>query len=346
MSFARGQGKRAILAAAIERSGGWRLLEDWAARPGLAVLNYHRIANPTTDPLYRPIISATPDEFEAQMTLLKTRFDLIDHDELLRMACSGFSSVRPRILVTFDDAYLDQFEHAAPVLRRLGIPAILFVPTGFVERPRLPWWDAVSWCLRQTRESHLEFTYPEAIVFQADPTQGHEAAIPVWIARLFSARPFDENRLNDELERVTKVDPQPHAIVNRLFMTFGDLREWVDAGLAIGSHTHHHPRLTDLDHERQRWELAESQRQLLKVLETPVRTLAYPFGTSDAVNQNLKALAKEQGYQAAFAFEGGVNRPETTDRWAIRRFGVGHADTTAMVRGRVASLFAFDRTFI
>jgi len=346
MSSVSGLGKRARLAAAIEKLGGWRFLEHCAARPGLAVLNYHRIAHPATDPLYRPIISATPQEFEAQMILLKAQFEIIGHDELVDMVVGGVRVKRPRILITFDDAYFDQFEHAAPVLRRLGIPAILFVPTGFLERPRLPWWDAVSWCLRQTRKDRLEFTYPVAIGFQADPACGYEAAIPVWIARLLAARPFDEDRLNDELERQTQVDPQPSAIVERLFMRVDHLRGWVDAGLAVGSHTYHHPRLTDLEPQQRHWELIESQRWLARVLGTPIPTLAYPFGTSDAVDEPTKAMARACGYQAAFAFEGGVNRPQTLDRWAIRRFGVGHADTTSMIRGRLASLLAFGRTVV
>jgi peptidoglycan/xylan/chitin deacetylase (PgdA/CDA1 family) len=34
--------------------------------------------------------------------------------------------------VTFDDGYLDNFEHAAPILRRHAIPAAFFVSTGIV----------------------------------------------------------------------------------------------------------------------------------------------------------------------------------------------------------------------
>jgi hypothetical protein len=46
------------------------------------------------------------------------------------------------VLLTFDDAYRDFAEHAWPVLRSHGLPAVLFVPTAFPGDPeRSFWWD-------------------------------------------------------------------------------------------------------------------------------------------------------------------------------------------------------------
>jgi peptidoglycan/xylan/chitin deacetylase (PgdA/CDA1 family) len=44
------------------------------------------------------------------------------------------------VLVTFDDAYVDTYEIAAPVLRDLKVPAAVFVPTAFVGKTSS--WDA------------------------------------------------------------------------------------------------------------------------------------------------------------------------------------------------------------
>lgn len=43
--------------------------------------------------------------------------------------------------ITFDDGYRDNFENAAPILERFGLPATFFVATGFIGSDDVAWWD-------------------------------------------------------------------------------------------------------------------------------------------------------------------------------------------------------------
>lgn len=56
-------------------------------------------------------------------------------DQLGREQCGGTLSI------TFDDGYLDNFENAAPILERFGLPATFFVATGFIGTDHVAWWD-------------------------------------------------------------------------------------------------------------------------------------------------------------------------------------------------------------
>jgi peptidoglycan/xylan/chitin deacetylase (PgdA/CDA1 family) len=47
-------------------------------------------------------------------------------------------------------------EVAAPILRDCGVPATFFLPTSFLESPRLPWWDKVACIIKQSRVRRLE----------------------------------------------------------------------------------------------------------------------------------------------------------------------------------------------
>jgi peptidoglycan/xylan/chitin deacetylase (PgdA/CDA1 family) len=81
-------------------------------------------------------------------------------------------------------------------------------------------------------------------------------------------------------------------------MRWDDLRELVERGVEVGSHTCTHPHLPDLDDADLRRELVESREQLEDELGRPCRYVAYPFGEADA---RVAAAAAAAGYDAAFA---------------------------------------------
>ena len=144
--------KREFLARAFGRLGLLGLLEQTIARrrPGLVVLTYHRIAEPGINLFYDPVISATPESFRAQVEWLHNRVRLITLDELIDQVESGSPWGEPVMLLTFDDGYRDNFDLAVPILRERQVPATFFIPSAFLESPRLPWWDHVAYVIKQT----------------------------------------------------------------------------------------------------------------------------------------------------------------------------------------------------
>ena len=103
----------------------------WFVRRGLRVLMYHKVSRDTADEH-----TVTPEQLAAQLGWLRAEgFQFVRAADLL----SGGALPRWPVLVTFDDAYLDTFELARPVLRELGVPAVVFVPTSFIGRTNV--WD-------------------------------------------------------------------------------------------------------------------------------------------------------------------------------------------------------------
>lgn len=46
-----------------------------------------------------------------------------------------------KVAITFDDGYRDNYEYAAPVLKRIGLPATFFVVTDYIGSDVVAWWD-------------------------------------------------------------------------------------------------------------------------------------------------------------------------------------------------------------
>lgn len=98
--------------------------------PGLCVLAYHLVGAGTTTHIDLPL-----KVFKQQLCGLSEKYgagvggDLADAWD----AGSGPTDKGCRVVVTFDDAYLNFYSTVFPLLVESEVPAILYVPTGFVD---------------------------------------------------------------------------------------------------------------------------------------------------------------------------------------------------------------------
>jgi peptidoglycan/xylan/chitin deacetylase (PgdA/CDA1 family) len=99
----------------------------------LRVLMYHKVNDLPGNPLSVPV--ALFDEQMAQLRELG--YTVVSLEDVLAHYGGGHELPRRSVLITFDDGYRDNLEHAAPVLERHGYPAVLFVPIAYLD-DRLP----------------------------------------------------------------------------------------------------------------------------------------------------------------------------------------------------------------
>lgn len=103
-------------------------------------------------------------DFDAYCAFFARAFRVVALSEFVGRLERG-DSVAGLLAITFDDGYRDNFEDAAPVLRRHGLEATFFVTSSFPESQVVPWWDEemprppewMSWDqVRQLREQGFE----------------------------------------------------------------------------------------------------------------------------------------------------------------------------------------------
>jgi peptidoglycan/xylan/chitin deacetylase (PgdA/CDA1 family) len=94
------------------------LLGPVARRSGLRILTYHSIGERDHD------MNVRPEQFVEQMEWLATHENVLPLDAAL--------DAEDGIIVTFDDGYRDNLLNAAPVLKKLGLRATVFIVAGRV----------------------------------------------------------------------------------------------------------------------------------------------------------------------------------------------------------------------
>ncbi len=146
--------------------------------------------------------------FDSQMAALHAQgYTTLTVADLARVA-NGEASLPARpILVTFDDARLDSFERADPVLARYGMKATMFVPTGRI-RDRHPFfadWSRIEAFAASGRwdiQSHGHFAH-DPIALDADQDQGSFLVNRQWLPEEARLETHDEYvaRLSGDYER-------------------------------------------------------------------------------------------------------------------------------------------------
>jgi peptidoglycan/xylan/chitin deacetylase (PgdA/CDA1 family) len=313
-------------------------------RAGAVVLLYHRVTRLGTDPQW---LSVSPEEFDRQLEMLRREYRVMALGEVAKGAREGTLPAWA-VAITFDDGYADNLLEAKPLLEMHGVPATVFVASGFVGAREEFFWDELDRLLlrpgRLPRQLNLA---PPAEGGLGSPMSCELGADEPWVWTLSEedaeytverARGHARwNVLSAETPTgrhaayravcpaLASAGPAERArwlaaIRGRLgvaaegreshrTMTQEELRLLATSyAVQIGAHTVSHARLSSLSAAEQAREVGESRRTLEEVLGRPVTTFSYPFGNHDDYTPATVAAVREAGFEVACSNFGGVVR--------------------------------------
>jgi peptidoglycan/xylan/chitin deacetylase (PgdA/CDA1 family) len=103
------------------------------------------------------------------------------------------------------------------------------------------------------------------------------------------------------------------------------VKELASLGHEIGSHSHSHPRLKDLDEKQLNDELLSSKEILEDLIQTEIRFFSYPYGDINSFDPSVKEKLCELGYTCALTTLEGIN-VSSTDPLSLRRTAITEQD--------------------
>lgn len=336
-----GTGKKDALAWAFGTIGVNALAPRLLPGAGAAILAYHRIFDMGSEddfPYDPELVSATVGDFEWQMKTLKERFAPLALTEILDLLEKGRPLPRRAVAVTFDDGHADNFTHAFPVLAATGVPATIFLSTGYIGGRATFWFDDVAFRLRTTPRGRIRIDALGLDLALTDVRSRRAAAART--LRAMKEVP-DARRLEalDELTRESGVgnvqDPRSRPL------TWEEVGKMREGGIEFGSHTVSHPILSRIGDEALRRELSDSRSELERRLGIEVRTLAYPVGGEAEYDDRTVRVARECGYRMALSYVSGVDAWPPRDPYRLRRLHVERYTT----RPRFEAMLAFPGVF-
>ena len=225
-------------------------------------------------------------------------------------------------MITFDDGYVDNYELAYPVLRTNDATGVFFVATGFIDEPRLAWWDEIAWMIRSSKRDTLRL----AENWLDEPLKLDRSDRRQVINQLLRAcYRLDGCRTKQFLDGIaeeTGSGRAPKEAANEQWMTWDMIREMSAGGMDFGAHTVTHPILANLTAEEQGMEVCESRLRIEKQLDRPITSLSYPVGKRESFNDETRAALSKHGFDWAFSYYGGHSSGADIDRFDIPRVAI------------------------
>ncbi|MGI8437854.1 MAG: polysaccharide deacetylase family protein [Chthoniobacterales bacterium] len=279
----------------------------FAVSPPPLILCYHRVFEPETDP---HLLCVSRAHFREHLEVIKRLAQPASLDQLVE-AITRKNFPRRGVVITFDDGYVDNFEHALPLLRDANLPATIYIATGYVGTEREFWWDDLA------RLVLGPVTLPEALRIEIDggtrtwQLRPSSVPDPAWHVLAPGARTPRQN-LFCELDAALRplAEPTKQSVLAQLrkltgipakarpryrCMSAPELKTLAAEPLiTLGAHTVSHCQLTARTPDEQGREIDGSKRQLEEFTGAGVAHFSYPYGS---FNEETVALAR--GFHSA-----------------------------------------------
>ena len=284
----------------------------------LLAINYHYIKLSFDNP-HPGIYGRTPSEFETQLRTLGRVAEFVSGEQILDHIRGNQKLPDRSILITFDDGLQEQYIHALPVLRRLGIPALFFINTAPLAESRVmsvhkihllrSQVEAMELLLMLDKHAlrlgmNLDLYVEPTVALEQYKYDDPEVARLKYLlnftlpmserARLIQAC-FDEVFLGE-----TEMSKE-------LYMSAAQIKELGDYRY-VGNHTHDHLPIGALPAQEQERQIFLSQAYLETWAGYRPYAMSYPYGSPEACTPDVAQVARALGIEFAFTMEGAGNR--------------------------------------
>ena len=309
-------------------------------RGRVIVLTYHRVVprKVVERQHIQPGMYMLEESFAAHIAYLRERFTLISLDELLDLwQTNQFKSDRSYCVITFDDGWRDNYQFAFPILRKLAVPATIFLATDFIGTDRWFWPDrlmsllakGVAPSLGSATRNAVSAILVDAVGVRPSTVDGvyreAKSGLPVTAdAIVETCKGLEVGKIEsllDSLSRALCADMP----AERVLLDWDEVREMAAYGVSFGSHSCSHRILTQIPLSEVKTELTESKSVIVQHGVQPSSAFCYPNGN---FNPGIQALVRETGYRAAVGCEIGLEGDRPSNLYALKRVSL-HEDSSS-----------------
>jgi peptidoglycan/xylan/chitin deacetylase (PgdA/CDA1 family) len=259
--------------------------------------------------------------FEKVILFLKSRYKMVPIQPIDDYI-SGNTELNNLCHITVDDGDLSFYKNIYPVLKKLNVPASIYVsPKVCIEKSNY-WFQEIE-----------GYNKNELIKIIADMTGVQfNLLIKYNIFSILKTRTIYQ--INEIIKRYNKITNTSGIVFQN--MTVDNLKEVDRSGLVtIGAHTINHPILRNEDDATSKFEICESINELSTLLNHEIKFFAFPNGIPELdFSEREKSYLRESSIQLAFAT---LSKSLTSyeDAMSLPRFAISNSESLFYLRAKL-----------
>lgn len=322
---------KSVVPPLLDMVGYYDRVLDSAQRIGpiWLVVMYHRVIQSEDKDPFRLGMCVSERRFREQIAFFREHFEPITILDGVSRLKTGKRFPRPAVSITFDDGYRDNAEIAWPILRQLGMPMSLYVPSGIFQVRSHHWWDRIIHAVYTTHKREISLG-SLGVGGAMDILSLAENRKEITVQRILDVlwRQPIARALSSVAAIEAELQPPEHGPTLPETVSVGQLRKLSEDGVEIGAHSVTHPNMRLLSDAEIAVEVAESRRVLQEILDKPITGFAYPSGFYD---DRVVEAVKNAQFDYALSTEPGLNR-SSDNAFLIERMGAPETNISDLKR--------------
>jgi len=273
-------------------------LVNWTGR-SMILPFYHAISDNDLPYISNLYSLRSIKEFKEDLDYFCKYFTHISLEEVYQQIHNRSQNQKPTFHLTFDDGLKEVFEIIAPILEERGIPATFFVNSDFVDNKKLFYRYKVGLILDHLNKTKSKDREQE-VQSQLEKRSKWNIDLRTSLLKL----DYNDQVLIGDIAHLIGLNIDKWLAENKPYMTAAQIRNLMDRGFTIGSHSADHPRFKNIDLSQQKNQIEESFAFLEEHFGIIEKSFSFPFGDEGVSAQFFDWLSEDAKCKVSFGVSG------------------------------------------
>lgn len=255
------------------------------------------------------LLEITPEFLDVALQSIKDQdLPIISMDEAVEVLKKSPGRKGRFVVLTFDDGYKDNRDHALPVLEAHNAPGLIYMPSDYPQGRGELWWVALEEIIRNA-SSIVRPDQPER---GAEPTETSEQKLTLFLNYYWALRAMSQDGQRANIRDLAASQSYDlYDLCQRLILSTPELQSLNQHPLiTIGAHTVTHRAIARLSPQEAMAEMVDGADWLEACLGARPAHFSFPYGDAGSAGPRDFALAQQAGFASAVTTRKGMLYPE------------------------------------